>query len=182
LGLGHAILCAKPFVRDEPFVVILSDDLLNQDSTTLKDMIEIYEEKKAPVIAVEKVPMENVQRYGIIDGKLKDGVYEITDLVEKPKPEDAPSNQGIIGRYILTPEIFDILEKQKPGAGGEIQLTDALRTFVRKRPIYGYPIKERRYDAGDKLGYLEATVDFALANKALAPGFRKFLLERMRIG
>jgi UTP--glucose-1-phosphate uridylyltransferase len=182
LGLGHAILCAKAFVREEPFVVILSDDLLNQDSTTLKDMIRIYEDKKAPVIAVENVPRENVQRYGIIAGKLKDGVYEITDLVEKPKPEDAPSNQGIIGRYILTPEIFDILEKQKPGAGGEIQLTDALKTFVRKKPIYGYAIKERRYDAGDKLGYLEATVDFALANKELAPGFRKFLLERMRIG
>jgi len=180
LGLGHAILCAKPFVKDEPFIVILSDDLLNEKSTTLREMIRIYEEKKAPVIAVENVPRENVQRYGIIDGKLKDGVYEIGDMVEKPKPEDAPSTLGIIGRYILTPEIFDILEKQKPGAGGEIQLTDALKTYVRKKPIYGYAIKERRYDAGDKLGYLEATVDFALANRDLAEGFRKILLERMQ--
>jgi UTP--glucose-1-phosphate uridylyltransferase len=180
LGLGHAILCAKPFVKDEPFIVLLSDDLLGQDSVTLREMIRIYEEKKAPVIAVEDVPRENVQRYGIIDGRLRDGVYEIRDMVEKPRPEDSPSNQGIIGRYILTPEIFDILEKQKPGAGGEIQLTDALKTFVRKKPIYGYAIKERRYDAGDKLGYLEATVDFALANRELAPGFRQFLLERMR--
>jgi UTP--glucose-1-phosphate uridylyltransferase len=180
LGLGHAILCAKPFVKDEPFAVVLSDDLLLPESTALTDMIRIYEKKKAPVIAVEEVPRENVQRYGIIDGKLKDGVYEISDLVEKPKPEDAPSSMGIIGRYILTPEIFDILEKQKPGAGGEIQLTDALRTFVKKQPIYGYAIKERRYDAGDKLGYLEATVDFALANSELSAGFRKFLLDRMR--
>jgi UTP--glucose-1-phosphate uridylyltransferase len=182
LGLGHAILCAKPFVKDEPFVVVLSDDVLGGESTALMDMIRIYEEKKAPVIAVENVPRENVRRYGIIDGKLKDGVYEITDMVEKPKPEDAPSTMGIIGRYILTPEIFDILEKQKPGAGGEIQLTDALKTFVKKSPIYGYAIKERRYDAGDKLGYLEATVDFALANEELADAFRKFLLERMRVG
>jgi UTP--glucose-1-phosphate uridylyltransferase len=182
LGLGHAILCAKPFVKDEPFVVILSDDLLDNDSTALKDMMKIYEEKKSPVVAVEDVPRENVQRYGIIDGKLKDGVYEITDLVEKPKPEEAPSTHGIIGRYILTPEIFDILEKQKPGAGGEIQLTDALKTYVKKRPIYGYPIKGRRYDAGDKLGYLEATVDFALANRELSAGFRKFLVERMQAG
>jgi UTP--glucose-1-phosphate uridylyltransferase len=143
-------------------------------------MIRIYEEKKSPVIAVEEVPSSEVYRYGIIDGKLRDGVYEITDMVEKPKPEDAPSNQSIIGRYILTPDIFDILARQKPGAGGEIQLTDALRTLVKKKPIYGYPIKGRRYDAGDKLGYLEATVDFALRNKALAPGFRKFLLEKIK--
>jgi UTP--glucose-1-phosphate uridylyltransferase len=180
LGLGHAILCAKPFVKDEPFVVILSDDLLDPDSTVLQEMIRIYEQKKSPVIAVEDVPRADVQRYGIIDGKLRDGVYEISDLVEKPKPEDAPSTKGIIGRYILTPDIFDILERQKPGAGGEIQLTDALRTLVKKRPIYGYDIKGRRYDAGDKLGYLKATVDFALRNKELAAGFRKFLIERVK--
>jgi UTP--glucose-1-phosphate uridylyltransferase len=180
LGLGHAILCAKPFVKDEPFAVILSDDLLDQDSTALKDMMEIYERTQSPVIAVEKVDKADVQRYGIIDGNLRDGVYEIRDLVEKPKPEDAPSTNGIIGRYILTPDIFDILEKQKPGAGGEIQLTDALKTLVKKRPIYGYAIKGRRYDAGDKLGYLQATVDFALANKELSSAFRKFLVEKVR--
>jgi UTP--glucose-1-phosphate uridylyltransferase len=180
LGLGHAILCAQPFVKDEPFVVILSDDVLDPDSTVLRDMIRIYEQKKAPVIAVEEVPRSEVYRYGIIDGKLRDGVYEIRDMVEKPKPEDAPSRQSIIGRYILTPDIFDILARQKPGAGGEIQLTDALRTLVKKKPIYGYPIKGRRYDAGDKLGYLEATVDFALRNSELAPGFKKFLLEKIK--
>ncbi len=180
LGLGHAILCAKPFVRDEPFVVILSDDVLEPGSTVLKEMIRIYEEKQSPVIAVEEVPTDEVHRYGIIDGVLKGKVYEIKDLVEKPKAGEAPSNLGIIGRYILTPDIFEILEKQKPGAGGEIQLTDALRTLVKKRPIYGYPIKGRRFDAGDKLGYLKATVDFALKNKELAAGFRKYLIEKVK--
>lgn len=180
LGLGHAILCAKPFVRDEPFIVILSDDVLEPGSTVLRDMIKIYEEKQSPVIAVEEVPKDEVQRYGIIDGVMKGGVYEINNLVEKPKPVDAPSNLGIIGRYILTPDIFDILEKQKPGAGGEIQLTDALRTLVKKRPIYGYAINGRRYDAGDKLGYLKATVDFALKNKELAAGFKRFLIEKIK--
>jgi UTP--glucose-1-phosphate uridylyltransferase len=180
LGLGHAILCAKPFVKDEPFAVILSDDVLDMGSVVLQDMIRIYEEKKAPVIAVEDVPREEVQRYGIIDGKLRDGIYEIVDMVEKPKPEEAPSTHGIIGRYILTPDVFDIIEKQKPGAGGEIQLTDALKILVRKRPIYGYPIKGRRYDAGDKLGYLEATVDFALRNTELAAGFKKYLVEKLK--
>jgi UTP--glucose-1-phosphate uridylyltransferase len=180
LGLGHAILCAKPFVQDEPFVVILSDDVLEPESTTLKEMMRIYEEKKAPIIAVEEVPQDEVQRYGIISGALKGEVIEIDDLVEKPKPGEALSNLGIIGRYILTPDIFEILEKQKPGAGGEIQLTDALRALVKKRPIYGYPIKGRRYDAGDKLGYLKATVDFALKNKELAEGFRKYLINKVK--
>jgi UTP--glucose-1-phosphate uridylyltransferase len=180
LGLGHAILCAKPFVKDEPFAVILSDDVLDPDSTDLREMMRIYEEKKAPVIAVVEVPRNEVSRYGIIAGKLKDGIYEISSLVEKPRPEDAPSTHGIIGRYILTPDIFDILEKQKPGAGGEIQLTDALKTLLKKRPIYGYPIKGRRYDAGDKLGYLEATVDFALRDKELSAGFRAYLIEKVK--
>jgi len=180
LGLGHAILCAKPFVRDEPFAVILSDDILDPRSTVLRDMIRIYEDKQSPVIAVEEVPRNEVQRYGIIGGIPRGEVIEISDLVEKPKPADAPSNLGIIGRYILTPDIFDILDKQKPGAGGEIQLTDALRALVKKRPIYGYAIKGRRYDAGDKLGYLKATVDFALRNKDLAESFAKYLHDKVK--
>lgn len=180
LGLGHAILCAKPFVQDEPFVVILSDDVLEPGSTVLREMMRIYDAKQSPVIAVEEVPRPETQRYGIIDGVLKGEVYDIRDLVEKPKPEEAPSTHGIIGRYILTPDIFDILEKQKPGAGGEIQLTDALRTLVKKRPIYGYAIKGRRYDAGDKLGYLKATVDFALKNMELAEGFKQYLIEKVK--
>ncbi|HTZ16911.1 MAG TPA: UTP--glucose-1-phosphate uridylyltransferase GalU [Dissulfurispiraceae bacterium] len=180
LGLGHAILCAKPFVGDEPFAVILSDDVLVPGSSVLRDMMRIYEERKSPVIAVEKVPEDEVQRYGIIKGVTDGEVVKIKDLVEKPRPAEAPSNLGIIGRYILTPDIFDILEKQAPGAGGEIQLTDALRVLLKKRPIFGYAIKERRYDAGDKLGYLKATVDFALNNKELAEGFGKYLVDKVK--
>ena len=180
LGLGHAILCAKPFVGDEPFAVILSDDVLVPGSSVLRDMMRIYEERKSPVIAVEKVPEDEVQRYGIIKGVTDGEVVKIKDLVEKPRPAEAPSNLGIIGRYILTPDIFDILEKQAPGAGGEIQLTDALRVLLKKRPIFGYAIKERRYDAGDKLGYLKATVDFALKNKELAEGFGKYLVDKVK--
>jgi len=154
--------------------------VLEPGSTVLKEMMMIYEKEQSPVIAVEKVPNDEVLRYGIIDGVLKGKVYEIKDLVEKPKPDGAPSNLGIIGRYILTPDIFEILEKQKAGAGGEIQRTDALRTLVSKRRIYGYPIKGRRFDSWDKLGYLKATVDFVLKNKELAEGFRKYLIEKVR--
>ncbi|MBI3592405.1 MAG: UTP--glucose-1-phosphate uridylyltransferase GalU [Nitrospirae bacterium] len=180
LGLGHAILCARPFVRDEPFAVILSDDVVDPDCLLLKEMIEVYDELKCPVIALEEVPMSEVSRYGVIDGVLDGEVYKIKNLVEKPKPDESPSNLAIIGRYILTPDIFDILQKQKPGAGGEIQLTDALRELLNRRVIYGYLIKGKRYDAGDKLGYLKATVDFALKNKELSEDFRKFLLERIK--
>lgn len=188
LGLGHAILCAKPFVKDEPFAVILSDDVIDPEYPLLKEMINIYEKTKCPVIALEEVPMSEVHRYGVISGKIastidseiKSNVYEINNLVEKPAPDKAPSNLSIIGRYILTPEIFKILEKQKPGAGGEIQLTDALKRLVKKTPIYGYLIKGKRYDAGDKLGYLQATVDFALKNKELSDGFKKYLIEKVK--
>ncbi|MFO0752238.1 MAG: UTP--glucose-1-phosphate uridylyltransferase GalU [Thermodesulfovibrionales bacterium] len=180
LGLGHAILCARPFVKDEPFVVILSDDVVDPGCVLLKEMMRVYEELKCPVIALEEVPTSEVSRYGVIDGVLDGGVYRIRDLVEKPRPEEAPSNLAIIGRYILTPDIFDILEKQQPGAGGEIQLTDALRELLNRRVLYGYLIKGTRYDAGDKLGYLKATVDFALKNDELAGDFRKYLLERVK--
>jgi UTP--glucose-1-phosphate uridylyltransferase len=180
LGLGHAILCAKPFVGDEPFAVILSDDVIDPEYPLLKEMIMIYSEKKCPVIALEEVPKSEVHRYGIIDGVLEENVYKINDLVEKPKPENSPSNLAIIGRYILTPHIFEILEGLKPGTGGEIQLTDALKKLVKRMPIYGYLIKDRRYDAGDKLGYLKATVDLALKNKELSKGFKKFLTEKVK--
>ncbi|MBI5212191.1 MAG: UTP--glucose-1-phosphate uridylyltransferase GalU [Nitrospirae bacterium] len=181
LGLGHAILCAKPFVKDEPFAVILSDDVIDPEYPLLKEMIKIYEKKKCPVIALEEVPLSEVHRYGIIDGKSDGNVYKINNLIEKPKPEKSPSNLAIIGRYILTPEIFGILEKQEAGAGGEIQLTDALRRLLKKAPIYGYLIEGRkRYDAGDKLGYLEATVDFALKNKELSEDFKNYLIEKIK--
>ncbi|BCB96756.1 UTP--glucose-1-phosphate uridylyltransferase [Dissulfurispira thermophila] len=180
LGLGHAILCAKPFVKDEPFAVILSDDVIDPEYPLLKEMIKVYEKKKCPIIALEEVPMSEVHRYGVIDGRLEGDIYKIKNMVEKPTPDKAPSSLAIIGRYILTPEIFKMLEEQAPGAGGEIQLTDALRKLVKKTPIYGYLIRGRRYDAGDKLGYLKATVDFALRNKELSEGFKNYLIDKVK--
>ena len=177
LGLGHAILCAKPFVKDEPFAVILSDDVIDPDYPLLRDMIRVYEEVDCPVIALEEVPESEVSRYGIVDGVAEGDVFRITSLVEKPKREDAPSNLAIIGRYILTPDLFRILEKQKVGAGGEIQLTDALRELLKKRSIYGHRIRGKRYDAGDKVGFLKATVDFALKNSEVSEEFRSYLLD-----
>ena len=180
LGLGHAILCAQPFVQEEPFAVILSDDVIDPDYFLLKEMIRVYDELKCPVIALEEVPQSEVSRYGVIDGMQDGDVYRIKNLVEKPKPESAPSNLAIIGRYILTPDVFDLLGKQRPGAGGEIQLTDALRELLNRRVIYGYLTKGTRYDAGDKLGYLKATVDFALKNKELSMDFKNFLTEKIK--
>ncbi len=180
LGLGHAILCAKPFVGDEPFVVILSDDLIEPSYNLLGEMIKVYYEKKSPIVALDEVPISDVQRYGIIDGILEGEVYKIKDLVEKPEPDKSPSNLAILGRYILTPDIFPALETQKPGAGGEIQLTDALSRMAKKKTIYGYPIKGKRFDAGDKLGYLKATVDFALSNSELSQKFKEYLINKVK--
>lgn len=177
LGLGHAILCARPFVKDEPFAVILSDDIL-PDSHLLQDMIELHEKLKAPVLALQKVPMSEIHKYGVIDGvREQDGVYRIKNLIEKPDAEDAPSDLAIIGRYILTPDIFGILEKAQPGKDGEIQLTDAIKKLLQTRPVYGYLLKGKRYDAGDKLGFLKATVDLALKNPELSEQFRSYILE-----
>ncbi|NTU43130.1 MAG: UTP--glucose-1-phosphate uridylyltransferase GalU [Nitrospirales bacterium] len=180
LGLGHAILCAKPFVKDEPFAVILSDDVVDPDYHLLQEMVDVYQKVQSPVIALEEVPVSEAHRYGIIAGIKEGDVYRITDMVEKPASGTAPSNLAIIGRYILTPDLFEVLQNQQPGAGGEIQLTDALRRLIQRRPIYGYPIKGKRYDAGDKLGYLKATVDLALKNRELADEFRAFLKERVK--
>ncbi len=180
LGLGHAVLCAKPFVGDEPFAVILSDDLIEPSCNLLQDMIRIYYEKKSPVIALDEVPIKDVNRYGIIDGDLDGNVYKIKNLIEKPDPSKSPSNLAILGRYILTPEIFPILERQKPGSGGEIQLTDGLCKLTKKTPIYGYLINGKRYDAGDKLGYLKATVDFALLSGELSERFKEYLIQRVK--
>ena len=181
LGLGHAIFCAKPFVKDEPFVVILSDDIIDPEDTLLKDMVKLYKELRSPILALEKVPLSETHRYGVIDGVSEmDGVFRINNLIEKPSVENAPSDLAIIGRYILTPDIFNILGKSKPGKGGEIQLTDAIRKLLKIRPVYGYLFKGRRYDAGDKLGYLKATVDFALKNPELSGHFRSYILDVAR--
>jgi len=178
LGLAHAIMCARPFVKDEPVAVLLSDDIIDPDDTLLQDMINLYYEKKSPVIALEKVPENEIKRYGIIGGKQEsDNIYSIETLVEKPEPKDAPSNIGIIGRYILTPDIFDVFESMSPGKGGEYQLTDALKMLLKKRPLYGLVFEGKRYDAGDKTGFLKATVELALKSGNVSDGFRDFIID-----
>ncbi len=178
LGLGHAILCSKPFIKDEPFAVILSDDIIDPDEKLLSNMIEIYKKYRCPVIALEEVPKKDVDKYGIVASeKVSGSVLRITDLVEKPRPDEAPSNLAIIGRYILTPDIFDELERLEPGKGGEIQLTDGLRRLLRKTEIYGYLFNGKRYDAGSKLGFLKATVELALKHEELSKDFRRYIIE-----
>jgi UTP--glucose-1-phosphate uridylyltransferase len=176
LGLGHAILCAKQLIAEEPFAVILGDDIIDSEIPALKQLLKIYEEYNAPILAIERVKREEVHRYGIIKAmSLGNGLYKVFDLIEKPRPKDAPSDLAIIGRYILTPEIFEILERTEPGKNREIQLTDGLKGMVKKQPIYGYEIKGKRYDAGDKLGFLKATVELALKNPSLGKDFKSYL-------
>jgi UTP--glucose-1-phosphate uridylyltransferase len=178
LGLGHAIYCAKPFVRDEPFAVLLSDDIIDPGSRLLRDMIHLYKEFDSPILALERVPVSEVHKYGVVDGtKMRNNVFRINSLVEKPSPSHAPSDMAIIGRYILTSDIFEMLEDIGPGKGGEIQLTDALYGLLKKRRIYGYLFTGKRYDAGDKVGYLKATVDLALKNPLLSEQFKAYLVE-----
>ena len=175
-GLRHAIHCAKSFIGDEPFAVLLGDDIVDASTPCLKQMIDAYDEYKTTVLGVQEVARENVDKYGILDVKhIEDRVYKVKDMVEKPSIEEAPSNIAILGRYIITPEIFNILENQAPGKGGEIQLTDALQTLATKEAIYAYNFEGRRYDVGDKLGFLEATVDFALKRPELRDDFIEFL-------
>ena len=175
-GLGHAIHCAKSFIGNEPFAVLLGDDIVDASTPCLKQMIDAYDEYKTTVLGVQEVARENVDKYGILDVKhIEDRVYKVKDMVEKPSIEEAPSNIAILGRYIITPEIFNILENQEPGKGGEIQLTDALQTLATKEAIYAYNFEGRRYDVGDKLGFLEATVDFALKRPELRDDFIEFL-------
>jgi UTP--glucose-1-phosphate uridylyltransferase len=178
LGLGHAISCAKPFVRDEAFAVLLSDDIIDPGDHLLRDMIHLYKEFDAPILALQKVPRSEVDKYGIADGvKVRENVFRINNLVEKPQPASAPSDMAIIGRYILTSDIFDVLESAAPGKGGEIQLTDALYGLLKKRQIYGFLFTGKRYDAGDKVGYLKATVDLALTNPQVSEQFKQYLVE-----
>ena len=174
-GLGHAIHCAKSFVGNEPFAVMLGDDVVDSEVPCLKQLINCFNEYKTTILGVQTVDPKNVDKYGIVDGiHIEDRVYEVKDMVEKPNVEDAPSNIAILGRYIITPAIFDILENQEPGKGGEIQLTDALKTLATHEAIYAYDFEGRRYDVGNKLGFLEATVDFALKRPELRDEFLKF--------
>jgi UTP--glucose-1-phosphate uridylyltransferase len=176
LGLGHAILCARSLVGDEPFAVFLGDDIITAAVPCMRQLLDVFERLQGPVIAVERVPRERIHQYGVIAGRpLGDNVYEITDLVEKPKAEDAPSDLAIIGRYVLTPDLFAILAETPPDRRGEIQLTDALRRLRDRRPMYALEFEGKRYDTGDKLGFLKATVEFALARPDLADDFRAYL-------
>ncbi|MRR58437.1 MAG: UTP--glucose-1-phosphate uridylyltransferase GalU [Deltaproteobacteria bacterium] len=181
LGLGHAILCAREFVGNEPFAVLLGDDIIDAEQPCLCQLLDVFEKFRGPVLALEQVPMENISAYGCVKAnKLSERVFEVTDLVEKPKKEDAPSDLAIIGRYVLTPGIFPILEKQEPGKGGEIQLTDAILKLSAQEAVYGCRFDGTRYDCGDKLGFLKATVDMALKREELGLELKEYL--RIRLG
>lgn len=179
-GLGHAIYCAKSFVGDEPFGVLLGDDIVDNSTPCLKQLIDAYDEYKTSILGVQEVSKEDTNKYGILDVKhIEDRVYKVKDMIEKPNVEDAPSNIAILGRYIITPTIFDILENQQPGKGGEIQLTDALKTLGSQEAIYAYNFEGRRYDVGDKLGFLEATIDFALKRPELRKGLIEYIKNKV---
>lgn len=181
LGLGHAVYCARKFIGDEPFAVLLGDDIMRSDPPCLAQLIHLYEHTGSPAVAVCQVPEADVSKYGIISPLAKHERFEdsfmIHDLLEKPSVDEAPSNLAIIGRYVLDPSIFDILEKQAPSKGGEIQLTDALRELNRSIPMLAYLFKGQRYDVGDKLGYIEATIELALAREDLSKDLKRYLLS-----
>ncbi len=181
LGLGHAVLTARELVGDEPFAVLLGDVIIPGPRPATKQLVEVYEATGVGAIAVEEVPKEKTHLYGIVDGKPAsqppwgERLLRVRNLVEKPKPADAPSNLAITGRYVLPPEAFDCLERTRPGASGEIQLTDALRLLAKESGLWAYVYEGKSYDAGDKLGFLKATVEIALQNPELGPGFRAYL-------
>ena len=178
LGLGHAVLCAKEFVGDEPFAVILPDDVIDADPPCLKQMIDVFGEKGGSVLATQTVEGPEISAYGVLAGSQDPGnprIYNCTGMVEKPKYEAAPSTQAIIGRYVLTPRVFELLEQTEPGAGGEIQLTDGIKALLKEEKVFGYTFEGKRYDAGDKFGMLQATVEFALKRPEFGERFRAYL-------
>jgi len=176
LGLGHAVLQARRLIGDEPFAVMLSDDIIDSRTPALKQLIEVYEKYDAPVLATMTVAGEAISRFGVLAvEEINDGVYRIKDMVEKPSATEAPSDLAIIGRYILTPDIFQEIERTRPGAIGEIQITDAMRALLKKRDFYAVRFEGTRHDVGDKLGFLIATIEFGLKHPEVAPEFRKYL-------
>ena len=178
LGLGHAVLCARHLIGDEPFAVILGDEVIDAKTPALAQLIQMFDAGNGAVLGVQKVRLEDVSHYGIVDTqRIADGLHRIVDLVEKPTPAQAPSRYAVIGRYVLSPEIFPILEKTTPGKNREIQLTDALRQLVQEAPSYAREIVGQRYDAGDKLGFIQATVEFALKNPSLGRQFSAYLRQ-----
>jgi UTP--glucose-1-phosphate uridylyltransferase len=178
LGLGHAVLCGRRLVGNEPFAVLLADDLMIGQQPILGQMVEQFNDWRASIIAVQEVPAEHTRRYGIVAGTMvNDRLMDITKIVEKPAPEDAPSRLGVAGRYILTPGVFHEIENQPRGVGGEIQLTDGIAALLRREKVFAYRYEGRRYDCGSKEGFLEANVELALAHPQLGPGFRQFLQQ-----
>ena len=178
LGLGHAVLVAKELVGDEPFAVMLGDDIIDAVVPCMRQMVEVFGTHEGPVVAVHQVPRDEISAYGVIAGQAEptnDRLYRVSDMVEKPRKEEAPSDLAIIGRYILTPDIFEILEKTPRDKGGEIQLTNGIRVLAERRPVYAYRFEGRRHDAGNKLGFLKATVEFALKREDLGGPFRAYL-------
>ncbi|MBN4667042.1 UTP--glucose-1-phosphate uridylyltransferase GalU [Pandoraea nosoerga] len=179
LGLGHAVLCAEKLVGDEPFAVILADDLLDGEPPVLKQMVDLYNQYHNSIIGVEEIPIEQSRSYGIVAGNEwgETDIVKLTDIVEKPAPENAPSNLGVVGRYVLRPRIFDCIREIDPGSGGEIQLTDAIQKLMQDEVVLAYRYKGKRFDCGSKLGYLKATVEFALRHPELKDAFREYLRE-----
>lgn len=177
-GLGHAIYCARTFVGNEPFAVMLGDDIVSAQVPGLRQLLDVFEDYPNTILGVQKICSEEVSKYGIVGyDEISERLYKVKDLVEKPEREYAPSNVAIMGRYIITPEIFDILEETKPGSGGEIQLTDALKTLGKSQLMYAYNFEGKRYDIGSKLGFLQATMEFALKREDLKDEFREYLKE-----
>ena len=176
LGLGHAVLCGRKLIGNEPFAVLLADDLMVHDKPILQQMVEQFDEWRASIIAVQEVPAEHTRRYGIVAGtEVNHRLMDIHRIVEKPAPEDAPSRLGVAGRYILTPGVFHEIATQPRGVGGEIQLTDGIASLLRREKVFAYRYEGKRYDCGSKEGFLEANVELALAHPQLGPGFRQFL-------
>jgi UTP--glucose-1-phosphate uridylyltransferase len=181
LGLGHAVLTAEPAVGNEPFAVLLGDDVMVSDVPGIGQLVEVYEKYKCSVVGLEEVPWEDVGKYGIAAGKeVERGIFKLDSFVEKPSPDEAPSNLAISGRYVLTPGIFEALRKTPKGKGGEIQLTDAIRLLNEREAVYGRILEGKRYDTGDKLGFLEATVDFALMREDLREPFLRILKRKVK--
>lgn len=179
LGLGHAVLCAKPVVQNEPFAVILADDLIDADPPVMKQMVDLYNYYQCSLLGVQNVAREDTNQYGIVAATpLSNGLHKISSIVEKPKPEDAPSTLGVVGRYILTPRIFHHIENIHPGAGGEIQLTDAIAGLLHEQQVQAYEFKGIRYDCGSKLGYLKATVEYALKHDEVSEEFHAYLQSK----
>ena len=177
-GLGHAVLCARHFVGVEPFAVLLGDDIMDAEVPVLKQLMDVHEDCGGSVLGVQEVPRDRVSSYGVVKPKpVKERLWLAEDLVEKPSIEEAPSRLAVLGRYIISPEIFDILETTQPGRGGEIQLTDALKKLSEREPVFAYEFEGRRYDVGDKQGFLEATVDFALKRPDLRDPFLRYLMK-----